>query len=181
MSTGSKRTLATMFGVGLIGKAPGTAGSLVAALLAYPLLMQMDGWRWLLLGVAVLTVLGTISAERYMRKHHTHHDPSEIVVDEWAGQWLTYAIFPAYSVWIGETTPAGMMLASDAQIGTHLIGGFLLFRLFDILKPWPISLVDHKLRGGFGVMVDDLVAAIPAALCLFALDSYVLIATRGFM
>lgn len=177
----SKRTLATMYGVGLSKFAPGTMGSLVAALLAYPLLMQADGWRWLLLGAALLTVLGTLSAERYMKAQKTHHDPSEIVVDEWAGQWLTYAIFPAYSVWIGEGDPSGMMLATEQQILTHLVAGFFLFRLFDILKPWPISLVDRKVKGGFGVMVDDLVAAIPAASALFAVDSYVLVATRGFV
>jgi phosphatidylglycerophosphatase A len=176
----SKCTLATMYGVGLIKWAPGTAGSLVAALLAYPLLMQMDGWRWLLLGAALLTILGTLSADRYMKAHHTHHDPSEIVVDEWAGQWLTYAIFPTYSVWLGETNPSAMMLATDMQVLTHLVAGFLLFRLFDILKPWPISLVDRKVKGGFGVMVDDLVAALPAACALFAVDSYMLIATHGF-
>ena len=177
----SKRTLATMYGVGLVKFAPGTAGSLVAALLAYPLLMDADGWRWLLLGVAVLTALGTLSAERYMKAQHTHHDPSEIVVDEWAGQWLTYAIFPAYSIWLGETTPAAMMLATDTQVLTHLVAGFILFRVFDILKPWPISLVDRKVRGGFGIMVDDLVAAIPAACALFAVDSYMLVATHAFV
>lgn len=169
----SKRTLATMYGAGLVKYAPGTAGSFVAALLAYPLLMQADGWRWLLLGAALLTVLGTVSADRYMRTHKTYHDPSEIVVDEWAGQWLTYALFPAYAAWVSEGSAIAMMLSTPTQVLTHLVAGFVLFRLFDILKPWPISLADRKVGGGFGVMLDDLLAAIPAAIALFAVDSYV--------
>ena len=170
MST--KYTLATMYGAGLAKKAPGTVGSFVAAILAYPILLQPDGWRWLLLGAALLTIFGTMNAERYMRTHKTYHDPSEIVVDEWAGQWLTYALFPAYSVWLGESTPSSMMLATQAQVLTHVICGFVMFRIFDILKPWPISLADRKVGGGFGVMLDDLLAAAPAAVATFAADMY---------
>ena len=179
MST--RYTLATMWGAGLVKKAPGTAGSFVAAILAYPVLLQADGWRWLLLGAALLTIFGAMSAERYMRTHKTYHDPSEIVVDEWAGQWLTYALFPAYSVWLGEATPSSMMLATDTQIITHLVAGFFMFRLFDILKPWPISLADRKIGGGFGVMFDDLIAALPAAIALFAIDMVTRIFIQPFV
>ena len=82
----SRCTLATLFGVGLVGKAPGTAGSLVAALLAWPILMLPFGWCVLAAGVVVFTWLGTRSAGRYMVENHCAHDPGEVVVDELAGQ-----------------------------------------------------------------------------------------------
>ena len=167
----TKHTLATMYGTGLARFAPGTAGSFVAMLLAGPILLLPFGWAWLTLGTIVFTALGTRSATRYMRDHDCGHDPSEIVIDELVGQWLTYALMFLYYA------SQGVVLATpfDGEpflLCTHLVVGFFLFRLFDIMKPWPISWADRKIGGGFGVMFDDLLAAIPAALVLFIADAY---------
>ena len=93
------------------------------------------------------------------------------MIDELVGQWLTYALMFLYYA------SQGVVLATpfDGEpflLCTHLVVGFFLFRLFDIMKPWPISWADRKIGGGFGVMFDDLLAAIPAALVLFIADAY---------
>ena len=82
--------------------------------------------------------------------HTGGHDGSEIVIDEVAGQWL-------------------VLLVSSLDI-VHLGLGFLLFRLFDIWKPWPVCWVDSNLKGGFGVMADDILAGVYALICLWALQ-----------
>ena len=75
------------------------------------------------------------------------HDHGAIVWDEMVGFWVTMAVAPSGWLWI--------------------LAGFVLFRLFDIWKPWPISWLDRRIGGGLGVMADDLLAGIYAALCLY--------------
>lgn len=131
--------LAFGFGSGLSPKAPGTAGSLVA-LLCMPLLTMLPGWcYWLLLLLAFW--VGTAICS-YANRHLGGHDHQGIVWDEFVGLWLALASVPAVWSW--------------------WLTGFLLFRCFDILKPWPIGLVDKKVAGGFGIMVDDLLAGVGA-------------------
>ncbi len=76
-------------------------------------------------------------------------DPSEVVIDEVAGQWLVLSVVP-----------------NDLML---YVAGFLLFRLFDIWKPWPVRWADQTLPGGFGIMVDDILAALYAAALLWLL------------
>lgn len=163
----SKISLATLYGIGLVKYGPGTTGSFAAAFLAWILLQCPYGWLILAIGTVLFTVLGITSANHYMKTHTTAHDPSEIVIDELAGQWLTYLIW--YLMIAGASAPSGVTF-SQLEIDTapHFLGlGFVLFRLFDILKPWPISFIDRKVKGGFGVMFDDLVAALPAGVLLY--------------
>ncbi|MES2984686.1 MAG: phosphatidylglycerophosphatase A [Pseudomonadota bacterium] len=163
-----KTTLATMYGIGLIRIAPGTAGSLVAALLAYPILLLPMGWAWLTVGALLFTVLGTRSASKYMRRYETSHDPSEIVVDELVGQWLTYSCLYGWLAAIaGNQGVAVRLIGEVAPQPLYIVLGFVLFRFFDILKPWPISWADRRVKGGFGVMFDDILAAIPAGTVLY--------------
>jgi phosphatidylglycerophosphatase A len=163
-----RHCLSTMYGVGLIGIAPGTAGSLVAALIAYPILLLPYGYAWLTLGAVLFTLVGTANASRFMRDRNTTHDPKEIVIDELIGQWLTYSIWYGWLFLIaGNTNAAIRLLNSIAASPIYLALGFVLFRFFDILKPWPISLADRRIKGGFGVMFDDILAAIPAGTLLY--------------
>jgi phosphatidylglycerophosphatase A len=163
-----RHCLSTLYGVGLIGIAPGTAGSLVAALLAYPILLLPYGYAWLGLGAVLLTLLGAANANRFMRDRHTVHDPQEIVIDELIGQWFTYAVWYGWLFLIaGNAQAAVRLLDSMAASPIYLALGFVLFRVFDILKPWPISVVDRRIKGGFGVMLDDILAAIPAGTLLY--------------
>lgn len=131
--------LATWFGAGKIPFMPGTMGTLAA--LPFAWLIQSHGGAEGLIIAALLTFfLGILIADRYMKLSFTSHDPQEIVIDEVAGMWLLLAAFP---------------LSIEAYTAA-----FLIFRFFDIVKPWPISLCNDKVMGGFGVMLDDLLAAI---------------------
>jgi phosphatidylglycerophosphatase A len=134
-------------GIGCLPWAPGSWGSLAALPLAWAI-----AWRFgpaaLIAAALALFFLGWWAAET-MGRASGIADDSSIVVDEVAGQWLTLAVAPLDP------------LAYAA--------GFLLFRLFDIVKPWPVRWADRALAGGFGVMADDILAALYAALSLYFL------------
>lgn len=123
-------------------KMPGTAGSLLAALIApwcfYPLNF---GFRVGLL--ALLFVIGAWAGGRVARLRG-REDPGEVVIDEVLGQWLAILWLPVLVWW-------------------QLALAFVLFRLFDILKPWPIRASEHWLPGGWGIMLDDVLAGLAAA------------------
>lgn len=166
-----RRCLSTMYGVGLLRGMPGTYGSAVAALLALGILQLPLGYAWLALGTVLFTLVGTANASRYMRDRNTTHDPKEIVIDELAGQWLTYVVWFVWLACLTRDLSAAQRLL-DTVVASPLFLplfalGFVLFRFFDILKPWPISFADRRLKGGFGVMFDDLLAAIPAGTLLY--------------
>ena len=135
--------LAFGFGSGLSPKAPGTAGSLLA-ILAFPALALLP-LPWYLLVLAV-TIVGGVWVCGRAASTLGVHDHGGIVLDEIAGVWLAMATFPATWPW--------------------MLAGFVLFRLFDILKPWPISLLDRRVPGGLGIMVDDVLAGVFAWLIL---------------
>lgn len=139
--------IATVFGAGLLKPAPGTWGSAAGLVLAYPL-MALTGPTGLFCGFVAVTALGVWASEIYARQSRLT-DPSEVVIDEVAGLWFTLLFTPF--------TPVGWILA------------FALFRLFDIWKPWPISVVDRRIKGGVGIMLDDLLAGLLAAVVVFAL------------
>jgi phosphatidylglycerophosphatase A len=164
-----KRNLATLFGIGLVPFAPGTAGSIVALGLAAGILSLPYGWAWLALGIIVFTRLGTIAADRHMRAHGTDHDPKEIVIDELVGQWLTFTVWQIWMVTLAGLGSA-LVLLNEVQASPLYLGlGFILFRFYDIVKPWPISLADRKIKGGWGVMFDDLLAAVAAGTTLYVI------------
>ena len=131
----ASRLLATGFGTGFLWPAPGTWGSLLGVALFVLFLAPLD-WRWQLAASIGLTILGTIAAE-IAALELEGDDPSSIVVDEWAGMWLSMVAIQGASGW---------MLA------------FFLFRTFDILKPFPAGRFE-RLQGGVGIMADDVVAA----------------------
>ncbi|ESE40705.1 phosphatidylglycerophosphatase A [Shewanella decolorationis] len=135
--------LALGFGSGLAAKAPGTFGTLAAVPL-YLLLAQLPlSWY---LAVTLVCVLAGIYICDKAAKDMGVHDHGAIVWDEVAGLLITMIAAPAGVLW--------------------LIVGFVLFRLFDIIKPWPIRWLDAKVEGGFGIMIDDVLAGIFALVCL---------------
>ena len=137
--------LATGFGSGLVPRAPGTAGSLVGVIL-YLSLAGISLPIYLAL-ILLLSCLGIWICHLAAAKLGVHDAPS-IVFDEIVGVLVTLAGTPIEWPW--------------------LLGGFVLFRLFDILKPWPISWLDKNVQGGFGIMLDDLVAGLFALVLLQA-------------
>ena len=136
--------LAFGFGSGLAKKAPGTCGT-VAAIPVYWLFMQAGGVAYSLLTV-VATMIGIWFCGNAADKLG-EHDFGGIVWDEIAGFLITMWLVPMN--W------------------KTVLAGFLLFRLFDIVKPWPIKWIDQKVQGGFGIMLDDVLAAIFAGALLF--------------
>ncbi|WP_339778912.1 phosphatidylglycerophosphatase A [uncultured Thalassospira sp.] len=132
---------ATWFYSGKVPKAPGTAGSLAALPLGWILVIAGSNTT-LLLATAIVFIYGVFVSDSYSKMIGIH-DPGEIVIDEVAGQWLCLLAVPLSGSWMDI---AWMLLA------------FVVFRFFDILKPWPISWVDRRVGGGFGIMFDDILA-----------------------
>ncbi|PPD33971.1 MAG: phosphatidylglycerophosphatase A [Methylomonas sp.] len=135
--------LAFGFGSGLSRKMPGTMGT-VAAIPLYLLLIQTSGWIYLL--ATLISIISGIAICDYAAQKLQVPDYGGIVWDEIAGFLITLCWLP-FS-W------------------QNLLAGFVLFRLFDILKPWPIKWLDQHVHGGFGIMLDDVVAGVFAALIL---------------
>jgi phosphatidylglycerophosphatase A len=147
------RLVAIFFGVGLLRPAPGTWGS--AAALGLGLILHRIGHFPLLLVATVLvTALGFWACARELRDR-PGEDPSEIVVDEVAGQWVAL-LFPSFGFWW-----AGLDSANFPWPGW--VAAFLLFRLFDIWKPWLVGQADRR-HDAAGVMLDDLWAGLFAGL-----------------
>ena len=138
--------LAFGFGTGLAKKAPGTWGT-VAGLAVMPLLYLLPLWL-ALLWIALASVFGIWLCGRVADDLGVH-DHGGIVWDEMVGIWMTLILLPNSWQW--------------------WLLGFIVFRVLDILKPWPISLLDRHVGGGLGIMVDDMLAGLIAAALLYAL------------
>lgn len=143
--------IATVFGLGRAVKvAPGTAGSFVAAVAAVFLPVPAR-----MIAIAVLFAAGVWAAGVYETMIGAA-DPGEVIVDEVVGQLIAT---------LGHIAGAGY---HDAT-ASYFIACFILFRFFDILKPWPVGYCDKNIPGGWGIMLDDVAAGILANLLLWAL------------
>ncbi|MCG8015954.1 MAG: phosphatidylglycerophosphatase A [Candidatus Thiodiazotropha sp. 'RUGA'] len=141
--------LAFGFGTGLSPKAPGTFGTLVG--IPIYLVMQPLPLVYYLTITALAFLIGIWLCEQTSRDLGVH-DHGGIVWDEIVGYLVTMMFAPSGWFW--------------------LMIGFILFRFFDIVKPWPIRWVDQRVEGGFGIMVDDLIAGVFAAFCLVLLNQW---------
>ena len=138
--------LAFGFGSGFAPKAPGTAGTLLAVLI-HLILVNLPPW-----------IHGTIIFAAFFigiwicgrtAEYLGVHDHEGIVWDELVGYWLMMFLVPSSWLWVSF--------------------GFVLFRILDIFKPWPISVVDRQVGGGLGIMLDDLLAGVMGAVCIHAI------------
>ena len=138
--------LAFGFGSGFAPKAPGTAGTLLAVLI-HLILVNLPPW-----------IHGTIIFAAFFigiwicgrtAEYLGVHDHEGIVWDELVGYWLMMFLVPSNWLWVSF--------------------GFVLFRILDVFKPWPISVVDRQVGGGLGIMLDDLLAGVMGAVCIHAL------------
>lgn len=139
--------IAMGFGSGLAPKAPGTAGTLLTVPLVF-LLQQYDFLIYALLTLFILITGSWICG--YAANKLKVHDHSGIVYDEVAGFLITMMLAPPGWLW--------------------MLAGFVLFRFFDAVKPWPISWFDKNLHGGFGIMFDDVIAGVISLFCLLLLE-----------
>jgi phosphatidylglycerophosphatase A len=143
--------LAFGLGSGAASKAPGTFGTLASVPIYLWLLQDLSSMQYLVM--LVVTSLVGIYLCGKTSKDLGVHDHSGIVWDEFVGYWIT--------MWLA---PTGW---------EYIVLGFVLFRLFDILKPWPISWVDKHVHGGFGIMFDDILAGVMSLIVLQALAEFV--------
>lgn len=149
------KIIATFFYAGYLRPAPGTWGSLAA--LPFAVLLHAVGGFPLLLMASIVVFFAGWWATAEVTRGQADHDPGMVVVDEVVGQWITLM-------------PLSFVLWSHGSEVTilpwpGLVGGFFLFRLFDIWKPWPVRWADQK-STPFGVMFDDVLAGIMAAIVL---------------
>ena len=134
--------ISTFFGVGCLPWAPGTWGSLATVLIAYGLGRYLSPAIMVSAALTIFLVGWWASAVYVARTGR--EDASEIVIDEVAGQLLALAFVPAYGPWY--------------------VVGFVAFRVFDVLKPFPANWCDRSVKGGLGVMADDMIAGTYAAI-----------------
>ncbi|MEM1236609.1 MAG: phosphatidylglycerophosphatase A [Pseudomonadota bacterium] len=163
------RIIATFFYVGHMKPAPGTWGSLAGVIAAVPII-ELGGVWALAVGAVIAFAIGVWATAQVAGPEN--HDPSEVVIDEVAGQWV--ALLPFAFI-------RGLFPGDDIGGINYVIAlaiGFVFFRLFDILKPWPVSWADRR-EDPFGVMFDDILAGIMAAIAAFA--TMYLIATLGIV
>lgn len=132
--------LATGFYAGKSPLAPGTCGTIVALPLVWWMLSSLSPTQYM--GAALLLVILAIFISDIYDRHKGQHDSQEIVIDEVVGMVITMTWLPLNI--------------------TSLMAGFVLFRLFDALKPFPISMIDRKIQGGVGVVADDIAAGLIA-------------------
>ncbi len=127
------------FGSGLAPKAPGTFGTLAAV----PIYWLLQDLAWPIYGTWLLVTfaLGIYWCDRSSKQLGVH-DHGGIVWDEFVGYWITMFLAPKNWLW--------------------MLVGFVLFRFFDIIKPWPINWLDRKVDGGLGIMIDDVLAGVYA-------------------
>jgi phosphatidylglycerophosphatase A len=144
--------IATFFYAGHLRPAPGTWGSLAALPVGWAI-HQIGGFPLLLIATALAFTIGWWATAQET-KGKEDHDPSEIVIDEVVGQWI--AIFPV-------SYGAAMMGVDVLRLYPGWIAGFVLFRLFDIWKPWLVGWADRR-GDALGVMLDDVIAGVFAAI-----------------
>ncbi len=134
------------FGTGLLPAAPGTWGSLLALVVYWLIPPLAPTAQWV--GIAAAFALGVWICGASSRRLGIHDHPG-IVFDEMVAMWATLALLPRQPAWSASA--------------------FLVFRIMDIWKPWPIREADHRIQGGFGIMLDDVLAAAYAAAFLSSL------------
>lgn len=185
------KLVATFCYVGKIKYCPGTFGSLIAFPLSYIILILtisnniiiipsstlstleqelISIFIILLLSSIILLFIGIYSANNYLKLCNVNNpDPSEVVIDEVVGQMLTITLCSFSSVFIQYSEMTNYLNHSMINFIFIFLMPFILFRLFDILKPWPINIIDQKVHGGLGIMLDDIVAAIFASVANYAI------------
>ncbi|HEX7359322.1 MAG TPA: phosphatidylglycerophosphatase A [Bryobacteraceae bacterium] len=138
---------ATFFGCGYFPRGPGTVGAAAATLLAALIEIDFGLGRPVLLGLVIVLLLPAIRSATKTAHLVGKKDPGIVVIDEVLGQWVA-------------------LLGASAKGWKVLLAGFLLFRLFDIWKPWPVRQLE-KLPEGTGIVIDDLAAGLYGALILY--------------
>ena len=140
--------IASVAKIGYLPVAPGTWGSFIALLVWWYFIPEQETVTYILILVN-LFLIGVITSS-ITSEQKNEKDPSSVVIDEWVGMWLTLVVVPKQLIW--------------------MMAAFFIFRLFDIAKIFPIKHLE-KLNGGWGIMLDDVLAAIYALIVLLLLQA----------
>jgi len=148
-------SLLTMFGIGHIKYAPGTMASFITCLIYYFLFSIDVNFYYFFFIFLILLIYSIILIDK-LSHHFKEKDPKEIVIDEFFGQSIPFVIvmfiytMPPTNTWTGNL---------EFEVYYFFLF-FILFRFFDIYKPFPINIIDKKMKNGFGVMLDDIMAGV---------------------
>ena len=157
----------TMFGLGKIKYMPGTFGSLVTTIILYYLFHILKlSTNFVLIGLIIIFIYSFYAVSSYI-KNSENKDPGEIIIDEFLGQSIP--------IYLYEISHGGTKNNDEAIIYYLLF--FILFRYFDIMKPFPVSFFDKNFKNSFGVIMDDICAGFYVVLtlvCFMIIKSYVL-------
>ncbi len=185
--------LSTVFYIGKIKYAPGTFGSIPAFPLCYIILyfvlnnkivFPFAGFSFeeqqiiALFSIELICCIlifsfGTYAASIYIIDK-TEQDPKEVVVDELAGQMLTIILSSFSVIFLSSSSLINNISSTQADFLCLVIMPFVLFRFFDIVKPWPINWIDKNIKGAMGIMLDDIAAALFAVVIQYVIIFFVI-------
>tara|TARA_B100000470_G_scaffold17162_1_gene11688 strand:- start:27 stop:545 length:519 start_codon:yes stop_codon:yes gene_type:complete len=158
-------SILTLFGVGYFKYAPGTAASFITCIIYYILWIaefSLHNHKIYLVCFLIIILIYSISIIDKLSQFFKKKDPKEIVIDEFVGQCIPLVAFlfrPENLSHLGGRT--------NNYILIYILLSFILFRFFDILKPYPINIVDKKMKNGVGVMLDDIIAGIYSTIVIY--------------
>ena len=155
----------TMFGLGKVSKIPGTFGSLATVIILYIFFHIFNLSSYLILIFLIVVFILSFSAVAHHIKDYENKDPKEVIIDEFIGQSI-----PIYLYEISHGTEKS---PNEALIFYGIC--FVLFRFFDIAKPFPVSFFDKNFKNSFGVIMDDVIAGfyvVLSLICFMVLSSY---------
>ncbi len=162
------KAILTMFGIGYFKYAPGTVASFTTCLIFYSL-ASIDGINQIIFPYIIFLIFIFIYSTILIDKIYKKEDSKEIVIDEFIGQSI-----PLLAITNDELNIKLIVFLNNvsSQLGVYwfemwILISFILFRFFDILKPFPIYLIDKKIKNSFGVILDDIVAGIFATISLY--------------
>ena len=158
-------SILTLFGVGYFKYAPGTAASFITCIIYYILWIaefSLHNHKIHLVCFLIIILIYSISIIDKLSQFFKKKDPKEIVIDEFVGQCIPLVAFlfrPENLYYSGGRT--------NNYILIYILLSFILFRFFDILKPYPINIVDKKMKNGVGIMLDDIIAGIYSTIVIY--------------
>jgi len=158
----------TMFGLGYSKYAPGTLASLVTCLIYFYFFSIKLNWVIIIL-IFIFVLVNSIIFIDKNSKNFKEIDAKEIVIDEFLGQSVPIILFYMLAYAIGFFDDEPEIFNKPLRFFQLLIPCFIFFRIFDIFKPFPINIVDKKMKNGFGVVLDDLIAGIYAFIATYFL------------
>ncbi len=163
------KTILTMFGIGYFKYAPGTVASFTTCLIFYSL-ASIDGINQIIFPYIIFLIIIFIYSTILIDKIYKKEDSKEIVIDEFIGQSIPLLAISASNEL--NIKLIAFLNNISSQLGFSwfeiwILISFILFRFFDILKPFPINLIDKKIKNSFGVILDDVVAGIFATISLY--------------